>query len=231
MIKWADRVTQSTPGQAALRVAILTPVVLLLLFFTYRCFHGAVTDILATQVRYQLAQVQYGDKPLDSEQWKRTHKLLEQTLKRNADRASYLELAAQFYQELDNQESPPLEELRWHENEEKALAYSRRALLLRPSWLYLWDNLVVSKVRLKQYDSELTGAMERAINLGPWDESVQYDVATLGLDAWDGLDQAARETVTMATERSIEMLCQNRQHASPAGVQKLKEYCTSVRGQ
>lgn len=103
---------------------------------------------------------------------------------------------------------------------------------------------MLSTTRLEQYDTELTDAMERAINLGSWDESVQYDVASLGLDAWDRLDNAAHESVFKAMDRSIEIqpkrmqgelsshanferLCQNLPYANTARLQKLRQYCTS----
>jgi hypothetical protein len=116
-----------------------------------------------------------------------------------------LELAVFFYQVAASRPKALLDELDWRDSQQQALEYARSALLKRPAWPYLWNELFQSKIKLKQFDNELTGAMERAVTLGPWEQSVQYDVAFTGLDNWDKLEMAARKWVIMALNKTIIM--------------------------
>jgi hypothetical protein len=187
------------------RIFLLTPVVLLLLFAAYLSFRWALADVLSIQVRYQLGKAQTVGQSLDAKQWRVTHNLLEKTLWLHPDYSGYLELAEFFYQTASDQPAALMNELGWHDNRENALNFNRRALLARPSWPYFWDELIKNKVNLKQFDSELTGAMKRAINLGPWEESVQYDVAFTGLDQWDSLDMVAQQWAILALDKTLIM--------------------------
>lgn len=189
----------------AVRLCLLTPIVLLLLFAAYLSFRWALADVLAVQTRYQLNTALMVGQSLDARQWRLTRDLLEKTLWLHPDYSGYLELAELFYQVAASQPAVLLDELGWHDNQEKALDYARRALLIRPSWPYFWDELILSKVALKQFDSELTGAMERAVTLGPWEESVQYDVAFTGLDQWDNLEMVARQSAILALDKTLIM--------------------------
>lgn len=187
----------------AVRIWTLVPVVILLLFASYLSFRWALADVLSTQVWHQLEKAQTTGQSLDAKHWTLSRTWLEKTLWLHPDYSGHLELAEFFYQVAGDQPTELLDELGWHDNHEKALDYARRALLIRPTWPYLWDELILNKVILNQFDNELTGAIERAVTLGPWEKSVQYDVAFTGLDYWDDLEIAARQWIMLAMNRTL----------------------------
>jgi hypothetical protein len=190
--------------QAAKKL-FLTPLILILLLAAYLSVRWAIADIFETQIRYQLGKAQTDGQTLDAQQWRLTHNMLQHTLKLHPDYSGYLELAEFFYQVAASRPQALIDELDWHDNQQQALEYARRALLKRPTWPYFWDKLFQSKINLKQFDNELTGAMERAATLGPWEYGVQYDIAFTGLDYWDNLPATAQQTIVKAMEQTLAM--------------------------
>lgn len=183
----------------------LVPVALLLLYGAYLSFRWALADVLSEQVRYQLAKVQVIPQSMDAKQWQLTRDMLEKTLWLHPDYSNYLDLARFFYHVAGRQPASLLDELGWHDNQQKELDYTRRAILTRPSWPHFWAELIVNKIALNQFDGELTGAMARAITLGPWEYSVQHDIAVNGLEHWDKLEAVARRWVMLALNKSLLM--------------------------
>ncbi|MGR8999688.1 MAG: hypothetical protein ACU88J_11665 [Gammaproteobacteria bacterium] len=190
----------------AVKKTFLAAVITLSVLAAYISIRWAIADILETQIRYQLSKAQTVHHTLDAREWRLTHDMLKKTLELHPDYSGYLELAAFFYRVAASRSQALVDELGWHDSQQQALEYARSALQKRPSWPYLWDDLFQSKVRLKQFDNELTGAMERAVTLGPWEEPVQYDIAFDGLDEWDNLPTEARQTVLKAMEQNLAML-------------------------
>jgi hypothetical protein len=180
-------------------------VAVLLFYAAYLSFRWAVADILSIQIRHQLHKAQFVNQPLDAKQWRLTRSLLEKVLWLYPENSDYLELAAFFYQVSADQSPELLNELGWHDSQENALRIVRRTLLLRPSWPYLWDDLIVNKIALQQFDRELTRAFERAVTLGPWEDAVQYDVAFMGLGSWHDLDISVQRLVVGALDRILVM--------------------------
>jgi tetratricopeptide (TPR) repeat protein len=189
----------------AAKHTLLIPVVLLLLWSAYLCFRWALADVLAEQVWHRLDKNQIATNSLNAEQWRKSRNWLEDSLQLHPNYSGNLELAEFFYITAANQPAELQDELGWHDNYEQALNYTRRALTIKPTWPFLWSELVLIKVNLQQFDSELTGAIERAVNLGPWEKSVQYDVALTGLDYWDNLEIAAHKWITMAMDKTLIM--------------------------
>ncbi len=183
----------------------LTSLIVFSLLAAYLSVRWAIADILETQIRYQLGKAQTVGQTLDARQWRLTHDMLENALKLHPDYSGHLELAVLFYQVAASRSKALLDELDWHDSQQQTLKYARNALLKRPTWPYLWDDLFQSKIKLKQFDNELTGAMERAVTLGSWEESVQYDIAFDGLDHWENLPVEAQQTVLNAMEQTLTM--------------------------
>ncbi|MGR9037261.1 MAG: hypothetical protein ACU83O_11845 [Gammaproteobacteria bacterium] len=182
----------------------------LLLFAACLCFRWSFANVLSLQVRHLLGKAQTIGQSLNTEQWRFTHQLMTKTLQLHPDYSDYLEMSKLFYQVADDRSDELPEELGWRGNEDKSLEYARRAVLARPSWPYYWQDLMTIKINLNQFDSELTGAMERAVHLGPWEAAVQYDVAYQGLEHWDRLPKSAYPWVIMAADKIL--LIENRSH-------------------
>ena len=155
----------------------------------------ALADVLTTQVAYQLHQPSLSDA-----EWQLTGQILRQVLLLAPDQARSLELAGQFYQAQGYRQSSPQDFASRQDSRQKALHYFRQALRHNPAWPYLWDRLALTKMSLQQYDRELSGALERIARLGPWEKTLQYDVAIIGLSASDYLDQSGREAFTINQE-------------------------------
>jgi hypothetical protein len=166
----------------------------------------SLADVYATQLSHHLHTLNNRSTNKNAEQWRLARQHLEKSLELRPVYARYFELGEKFYQKLDMLEAdknPLIKELAWHKNEEKALDYARRGLRLMPSWPYLWKQLVLSKLTLKQFDDELTGAFERAVYLGPWERSVQNDLVILGLNEWRNLSSEARLSVASAINQIL----------------------------
>jgi hypothetical protein len=187
----------------ALKKLLITLLIVLFLLAAYLSVRWAIADILETQIRYQLGKAQTDGQTLDARQWRLTYDMLQTVLKLHPDYSSHLELAVIFYQEAANLPQALLDELGWHDSQEKSLEYARCALLKRPTWPYLWDELFQSKIILNQFDNESTSAMEHAVKLGPWELDVQYDIASTGLDFWHDLPAAAQQTIINAMEQTL----------------------------
>jgi hypothetical protein len=183
----------------------LTSLIVLSLLAAYLSVRWAIADILETQIRYQLNKAQTVGQTLDARQWRLTKDMLQKVLKLHPDYSGYLELAVFFYQVAASRPQALVDELGWHDSRQQALEYARFALLKRPTWPYLWDDLFQSKIKLKQFDNELTSAMERAVTLGPWEIDVQEDIGFIGLDSWENLPVAAQQTVLKAMEQTFIM--------------------------
>ncbi|MBL1262361.1 hypothetical protein [Candidatus Methylomicrobium oryzae] len=187
------------------RAILYLPIILGITILAVIAMRWSLADVYATQLTHHLDTVNQDSSNKNDDQWRLAGQHLEKTLELRPTYARYLELASLFNQKLDILEVDRknlAQELGWQPNEPKFLGYLRRSIRLTPSWPYLWSRLVVSKLVLQQFDEELNGAMERAVNLGRWERSVQYDLALLGLNSWPNLRGKARLEGLQAIEQT-----------------------------
>jgi hypothetical protein len=192
----------------ALLTILYMPAILGLTILAAVAMRWSLADIYATQLNHHLATVNRSSSNKNAEQWRLARQHLDHALALRPANAHYFGLAERFYRKLNGLESyrnPLIQELAWSENEPKALDYARRGLRLEPSWPYFWQRLAIGKLALNQLDSELTGAIERAVYLGPWERSVQYSMAIEGLSYWPILEDMARLHVLQAMEQTLAM--------------------------
>jgi tetratricopeptide (TPR) repeat protein len=200
--------TRHSGVKPGLQIILYLPAILALAVLAITAMRWALADVYATQVRHHLDTVNDDSSNKNAGQWRLARQHLDRTLELRPAYARYFEQAEIFYQILDTLESegnPLIQELAWKNNASEALEYARRGLRLTPSWPYLWKQLALSKLALKQFDDQLTGAFERAVHLGPWERDVQYDVAVLGLDDWPSLKEEPRLQVVKAMKQSLAM--------------------------
>jgi hypothetical protein len=229
----------------AAKKLFLASLIAFCLLAAYTSIRWAIADILETQIRYQLGKAQITD--LSSRQWRLADNMLQNALQLHPDYSGTLELAVFFHKMAASRPQALLNELGWQDSQQQALEYARRALLKRPSWPYLWDDFIQGKIKLEQFDDELIDAMERAVTLGPWEESVQEDVAFYGLDNWESLPPAAQQIVLNAMEQTLSMqkdpkslyqdmqesanigkLCRMLTPESELALNMLKEFCQQL---
>jgi len=192
----------------ALQAVLYVPAILGLIVLAGIALRWSLADVFATQVDHHLDTMKKNASGKNANQWRQARQQLERTLELRPAYARYFELGEAFHQKLNSLEfrkDPLIQELAWHDNTLEALNYARRGLRLTPSWPHLWNRLVISKLLLKQFDNELSGGMERTVQLGPWVRSIQYGVAIMGLGAWPILQDAAQLQVLQAIEQTLAM--------------------------
>jgi hypothetical protein len=195
-------------AKPALLSILYMPAILGLIILAAIAMRWSLADIYATQLSHHLATVNRSSSNKNAEQWRLARQHLDYALALRPANAHYFELAERFYRKLNGLEShrnPLIQELDGSGNEPKVLDYARRGLRLAPSWPYGWHRLAISKLALNQSDSELAGAIERAVYLGPWERSVQYGVAVAGLNYWPSLQEETSRQIFQALEQTLEM--------------------------
>ncbi len=85
----------------------------------------------------------------------------------------------------------------------EALSYYRKSAAVRPTWPHTWASVATVKLKLLQLDSEFLMAIEKAIELGPWEPPVQIRVVEIGFAAWKVLPDKARAMVVTAAQRAL----------------------------
>ena len=86
---------------------------------------------------------------------------------------------------------------------ERALGLYRQALALRPAWPYTWADVALLKLTQKHIDAEFALALQRALELGPWQSPVQASIASGGLAVWDKLPEWLQTDVEQAVARGL----------------------------
>ncbi|MGJ0486521.1 MAG: hypothetical protein ACR65R_18580 [Methylomicrobium sp.] len=195
-------------SKPALQAILYMPAILGLIIMAGIAMRWSLADVYAIQLSHHLDTVNQDLSNKNDAQWRLASQHLGRTLELRSANARYLELAGAFNQKLELlrfDKEPLAQELGWQPNEFRALDYVRRSLRLTPSWPYLWNQLAVTKLVLKQFDDELTGAMERSLDLGPWERSVQYKLALFGLNNWPNLQDKAHSLVFQAMAKTSAM--------------------------
>lgn len=195
-------------SKPALQAILYMPVILGLIILAGIAMRWSLADIYAIQLSHHLDTVNQDLSNKNDDQWRLSHRHLEKTLELRSAYARYLELAGAYYQNVEflrlNNEALA-QELGGSSNELKFLDYARRSLRLTPSWPYLWSRLAATKLVLGQFDDELTGAMERVMDLGPWERSIQYKLAIFGLNNWPNLQEKAQLQILKAMDQTSAM--------------------------
>lgn len=182
----------------------LIVVALSLLLLAGQCFKWAAANVLATQVTYQLNNGTWQTTPENLRKWRQARQQLQQILSLRSNNAEYLELAENFYQDLDTMETDAptlINALGWQQNAKLALQFGQQAVCLRPSWPNLWKEIVLSKMALEQYDEQFQAAYAQAIKLGGWENETLQTMPSLAEEAWEQLSE---------TNRSLSQLISNR---------------------
>ncbi|NNE61334.1 MAG: hypothetical protein HKN35_10590 [Woeseia sp.] len=105
-----------------------------------------------------------------------------------------------------------------------ALDYYQQAARLRPAWPWGWR--AMARVRYELYEDDSAAyheALVLATQFGPWENSVQREVAELGVDTWESLNPAAKLAVASMIERGL-----LRQPAAIEDIMDFDEYWQAV---
>jgi len=87
----------------------------------------------------------------------------------------------------------------------RARDYYLRALGARPSWGFVWAHYAENQFLQGETGSEFRVALQKAIDLSPWEPGVQRKVAWMGMATWESLPEALRQNVKENIERAVEL--------------------------
>jgi len=197
------------PFERIRHIFVNAALILMTIGLTTVCFRWSSADITTNQIDYFLDTAflkSISGTDADAEVWRKKRMQLEDILQSRPDNSLYYAQAERFYQKLDTLESyaPALiNKLAWRGNEQKALDYVRTALQIRPSSAFLWKEVALSDVALKQYGKELDGALERAVSLDGWNKELLFMTIKLGLDHWGNIDESAQRAIMQAMEHLL----------------------------
>lgn len=85
-----------------------------------------------------------------------------------------------------------------------AKGFFHKALLERPTVPWVWANLALAKLQLREIDVELFQILRWADELGPWEPYVQNVVIEASLISWPRLEPTQREAVVRTMSRGAQ---------------------------
>ncbi|GAA4648320.1 hypothetical protein GCM10023116_05870 [Kistimonas scapharcae] len=80
----------------------------------------------------------------------------------------------------------------------------RDAIALRPAWPYAWSDYAMAMAQQSQINQDFEKALLEADRLGPWEERVLENSATLGLHYPNWLSENTQETLNHSLQRLAE---------------------------
>lgn len=86
---------------------------------------------------------------------------------------------------------------------DRAAGFYREAIARRPTWALAWVNLAENQLLTRGLDDRALFAMDKAIELGPWDPVVQQKTIWMGAALWDALTPAWRQRILGTAERAL----------------------------
>lgn len=131
----------------------------------------------------------HGEKPELPEWQELEHKLLS-AIRLDAGNATYDNDLGRLYdfRALKMEDNPAIRAQFYG----KAMNSFRQAIAPRPAWPHAWANLLLTKARLiemgrGELDAEFYNAFDRALALGPYEQTVQPIILKVGFFFWDRL--------------------------------------------
>lgn len=86
---------------------------------------------------------------------------------------------------------------------QQAAALHREAIENRPNWPYSWSGLVLMKAYQAQYDAEFDQAVANAVRFGPWENTVNVQLALSTQIAWGNLKPATQKHLLDNMARAV----------------------------
>ncbi|NKC13374.1 MAG: hypothetical protein GKR94_14625 [Gammaproteobacteria bacterium] len=152
-----------------------------------------IADLSAQPAKNFLRDLHDYRAEVSAEQWSQAIAGLDTAIRTNplsahykAERARLLEWRS-WNGDIDSKRS-----LRWRA---AAVAEFRRAIASRPTWGIAWAELAQCAALLDGLTAEVRAALERSVELAPWDRAVQRKILWIGLLTFNELDEKSRATV------------------------------------
>ena len=176
------------------RVTAGSLLVIVLMFCSHVSMDRGLASLYANPGTSTLSLWREGKRLPQHSDWEKTRASLEKALSYDRQNPDLLHKLGEAYDA----------EVAYHAVGDAAAANMRttareeylKALGERPTWPYDWMALALVEYRLNQVDAEFYRALHRSVALGPWEPSVKYRVAEIGLHHWNHLDNDVRGFVT-----------------------------------
>lgn len=174
----------------------LVPVVMLVLLFGYSGYvavHRGLAALYAIPGESSLTLWREGERRLRQSDWRWVQTSLEKSLSYDERNPDLLHELGEVY---DGEVAfYPMGYAGADDLRNKARQQYLQALAVRPVWPHDWVALTLVKYRLNQVDAGFHHALHQSLTLGPWEPSVKYVIADIGLHHWDGFDNDMRQLV------------------------------------
>jgi hypothetical protein len=83
------------------------------------------------------------------------------------------------------------------------LVQYREQVKMRPAWPYAWQNLVMAKADLGEFDQEFDTALMQSMHTAPWSRDIHLVLTRVVLSSWGELSEVARKTALLLMERGL----------------------------
>lgn len=185
------------------RLLFVAPLLILLLAASIAAISAGVADLYAYFPRQHLEHWQNTGKSPSETQLTQALGNIETARRWQPDNAEYNDMQALllYYQAVTQYQRQ--DQSGFTATTRQAIDHYRQATLKRPNWPYSWANLALMKAAIQQFDQEYLHALQRATELGPWENAVNTSVAEAGLLGWPHLDQTTQMAVIKNIERGI----------------------------
>ena len=83
--------------------------------------------------------------------------------------------------------------------------YYRESIGRRPTWGFAWAHYAENQLLQGHSGPEFQYALQKAIELSPWEPGVQRKVAWMGMSAWKDLPASLRDSVEESIDRAVQL--------------------------
>ena len=209
---WIARYLPTTPGHAeeatsaptasgiGSRLTVLGMIAMLSVI-GYRIGEIGYSDAVVGEASERLARADHTGTGGTEKSREAVESSLRRALRYDPTNPRILRLMGHLY---DRKAAMAAEENRRLELRQEALRYQLQSAAIRPVAPFIWADILSTKNDLRTYDLLFSEALEKAALLAPWERTVQYWIADIGLaSAWYRLTPSEQQRIIETIERGM----------------------------
>ena len=166
------------------------PVALVFLVLVIFAFRFAMADMVSYPARYASDAWFKEDRLPSIEELEKALEEADSARAWNPHHGEYQDLKAYllWLAILKEQRDPKAEsQARINTLAQEAINLHQAAIKLRPRWPYSWSGIALMKAYQQQFDEQFEQAVHQAVRYGPWENTVNIQIALAGQLAWPTL--------------------------------------------
>lgn len=166
------------------------PVALVFLVLVIFVFRFAMADMVSYPARYASDAWFKEDRLPSIEELEKALEEADSARAWNPHHGEYQDLKAYllWLVILKEQREPKAEsQARINTLAQEAINLHQAAIKLRPRWPYSWSGIALMKAYQQQFDDQFEQAVHQAVRYGPWENTVNIQIALAGQLAWPTL--------------------------------------------